>query len=277
MANIDYAIDDAGEITFPASGHGYRVRRQARGRPAVTLTHDGSVLATDRLDLDSAKERARFAAVRNGQAELVERELLVIAQLLADDGARPEHPPAQLPAIPYRATPTGLVFLRSTQAEIPLCNFTAQIIAQVAEDDGVEVRRLFEIEANCNRVARFAVPASQFTGMNWPVEHLGASATIYAGSGMRDHARAGIQLSRARLPNGPSTPISVGSTPPMVGCTSTPAGRLAPLDPSSMSRYALMTPSTALSCRPRPTAMNSCGHPCQSRHCRVFPWGRDRA
>ena len=42
LAEIDYSIDDDGDITFPASGHGYRVRRQSRGRPAVTLTHDGS-------------------------------------------------------------------------------------------------------------------------------------------------------------------------------------------------------------------------------------------
>jgi hypothetical protein len=162
------------------------------------------VLLTDRLDLDSAKDRARFAAARNGQAELVEDELLVIAQLLADDNSRPENQPAVLPAIPYRATPTGLVVLRSSrygEVEVPLCNFTAKIVAQVAEDDGVEVRRLFEIEAELgNRVARFPVPANQFTAMNWPVEHLGANATIYAGSGVRDHSRAGIQLLSGEVP-----------------------------------------------------------------------------
>ena len=106
-----------------------------------------------------------------------------------------EQQPAQPAAIPYRATPAGLVLICAPseygEVEIPLCNFTATIVAQVAEDDGVEIRRLFEIEASLgNRVKRFSVPASQFTAMNWAVEHLGANATIYAGSGMRDHARA---------------------------------------------------------------------------------------
>ena len=51
-----------------------------------------------------------------------------------------------------------------------------------------------------NRVVRCTVPASQFAAMNWPMEHLGAKATIYAGSGMRDHARAATQLLSGEVP-----------------------------------------------------------------------------
>ena len=80
-------------------------------------------------------------------------------------------------------------------------------------------------------MARFAVPASQFTAMNWAVEHLGANATIYAGSGMRDHARAGTQLLSGEVPERTVYTHLGWQTTAEVGSTSTTTGRLAPPDP----------------------------------------------
>jgi 3'-5' exonuclease len=100
--------------------------------------------------------------------------------------------------VPYRAAPGGLIWDKPTQngsVPIPLTNFTARIVADVAEDDGAEVKRHFEIEArNGERHARFDVPAAKFASMNWPTEHLGALALVYPGFGTKDHARAAIQL-----------------------------------------------------------------------------------
>jgi hypothetical protein len=99
---------------------------------------------------------------------------------------------------PYRATASGLFYEKPTQNRptlVPLTNFIATIIADVAEDDGAEVKRHFEIEARCaERRARFNVLAAKFASMNWPTEHLGASAIVYPGFSLKDHARAAIQL-----------------------------------------------------------------------------------
>jgi Domain of unknown function (DUF927) len=65
----------------------------------------------------------------------------------------------------------------------------------VVEDDGAETRRLLEIEATLRqRTYRFQVPAGQFAGMNWCMEHLGAGAALWPGFGIKDHARAAIQF-----------------------------------------------------------------------------------
>src|SRR5919107_153296 len=121
-----------------------------------------------------------------------------------------KQPPASLaedePALPYRATPGGLVWDKPTQngaVPTPLTNFSARIIGDVAEDDGAEVRRSFEIEAELNgRRTVFTIPSSQFSGMGWATEHLGAAAVVYPGFGLKDHARAAIQMLSGDIPVG---------------------------------------------------------------------------
>jgi hypothetical protein len=110
---------------------------------------------------------------------------------------------APLDDIPYRETEHGLMWLKKTSSgEVPvqLTNFVARIAAEVVEDDGAEVRRTLEIEATLNgKASRFRILASQFTAMNWPLEHLGAGAIVLPGFGTRDHARAAIQLLSGEL------------------------------------------------------------------------------
>ena len=101
-------------------------------------------------------------------------------------------------ASPYRETPAGIVWDRSTRdgpVATRLTNFTARILADVAQDDGAEIRRVFEIEATLRgRRTRFSVSASNFSSMSWATDHLGAGAIVYPGFGTRDHARAAIQV-----------------------------------------------------------------------------------
>src|SRR5262245_37187179 len=86
---------------------------------------------------------------------------------------------------PYRETPHGLVWLKPTRdgaIEMPLCNFTARIVADVAEDDGVETRRFFEIEVRqAARCVRTSVPAERFPSLTWATEALGAHAILAPG------------------------------------------------------------------------------------------------
>jgi hypothetical protein len=100
--------------------------------------------------------------------------------------------------VSYRATPGGLIWDKPTQngsVPTPLTNFTARITADVSEDDGAEVRRYFGIESQLGeRTSRFDVPAPKFAGMAWATEHLGASAIVYPGFSLKDHARTAVQL-----------------------------------------------------------------------------------
>lgn len=105
-------------------------------------------------------------------------------------------------ACPYQVKDGALVWQKFVGGQdpekrfvnVPLTNFEARIVADVADDDGVEVQRSFEIEVVlAGRKHRIVVPSGQFASMNWPLEHLGAAAIVQPGSGVRDHARVAIQ------------------------------------------------------------------------------------
>ncbi|MBA3789758.1 MAG: DUF3854 domain-containing protein [Rubrobacter sp.] len=128
-----------------------------------------------------------------------------VDELLSHATSELKSPPHdEEPEHPYRATPGGLIWDKPTQngsVPTPLTNFAAKITADVSEDDGAEVERVFEIEATwAGRRHGFTVPAGKFAGMNWPVEHLGASAIVYPGFGAKDHARAAVQLLSGDVP-----------------------------------------------------------------------------
>jgi hypothetical protein len=101
--------------------------------------------------------------------------------------------------IPYEATAAGIIhhtFTRNgDKIEKPLTNFSARILTNVIEDDGIEKKNLLEIEAQCrHRSRRFCISAADFPKMVWPIEKLGGEAILAPGTGAKDHARAAIQL-----------------------------------------------------------------------------------
>lgn len=99
---------------------------------------------------------------------------------------------------PYRVVKGRIVYDKPKGEDIvtvPLTNFVAQIVEDISEDDGSEVRRVFRIKANLGEVEYvFLVPAHDFGFMAWPTEHVGAGGVVFAGAGTRDHARTAIQL-----------------------------------------------------------------------------------
>ena len=105
---------------------------------------------------------------------------------------------------PYVETERGLVWLKHLKEEVvpvPLTNFTARILSDLIEDDGVETKRVFEIEVKLgNRTYTVTVPTSQFAGMSWVPEKLGAGAVISAGMSLKDHTRAAIQSLSGEVP-----------------------------------------------------------------------------
>ncbi|MDP9363784.1 MAG: hypothetical protein M3Q10_06095, partial [Chloroflexota bacterium] len=131
--DLTYRIGDDGAVTFAATSHVYRVRRSKRGRPAVTLECDGSILAGDRIDLHADKDRRRFAGALNGKAEAVGRELVVLASLLADDAdetdddsraSSGERAPSQATALVALAVEAGVELFHDPNSE-PFATFDA--------------------------------------------------------------------------------------------------------------------------------------------------------
>jgi hypothetical protein len=105
---------------------------------------------------------------------------------------------------PYRERREGLFLLKTKEgdeAEIRLTNFRARIVGEVARDDGAETRLSIEVEGTVGETPRrFAVTAAQFSGMAWPIEHLGSGAIVTAGFGQKDHARCAIQELSGSVP-----------------------------------------------------------------------------
>ncbi len=76
--------------------------------------------------------------------------------------------------------------------QIQLTNYQAAITANIRLDDGVETKYEFEIAAELlGKRHQFTIAASDFAGMDWPIERTGAGAITYPNQ--RDYARTAIQ------------------------------------------------------------------------------------
>jgi len=167
---------------------------------------------------------------------------------------RPE-PKAPETDSPYLETPDGITWnkpVRDGTLPTRLTNFTARILSDVTEDDGVERRIQFEVEATLRgRPVRFQVPAGNFNSLNWAAEHLGASAIVFPGISNKDHARAAIQILSGDVPrrtvythlgwrevNGERVYLHAGGA---IGATGEQSGIAVRLSPD-LNRYVLPAP-----------------------------------
>jgi hypothetical protein len=112
-----------------------------------------------------------------------------------------------LEAGPYFMTRDGMIAWRKETRDgsvpIPLCNFTARIVAEEALDDGAEQRTGFVIEGDLpggRPLPPTRVPAERYPAMNWVTEAWGTAPVIFAGQGKRDHLRAAIQMLSGSVP-----------------------------------------------------------------------------
>ncbi|MCC2663875.1 MAG: helicase, superfamily, partial [Geminicoccaceae bacterium] len=107
----------------------------------------------------------------------------------------------------YFVTRDGMIAWRKETRDgsvaVPLCNFTAQIVAEEVLDDGAERRTVLAIEGampNGRRLPCARVPAERYWAMNWVTEAWGTSPVIFAGQGRKDHLRAAIQMLSGDVP-----------------------------------------------------------------------------
>jgi phage/plasmid primase-like uncharacterized protein len=192
-ARIIIAADDDWKTEKPVKNPGVTKAKLAADSFAAAIAIPDFTAASERRNSDTDfNDLARLlgqAAVRR-QIEAVTIE--IIASKLRVAGA-------------YEATESGLFCTMETRdggaKRVRLANFCAWIVAERIEDDGVEKRISLDIEAKIHgRTAHFSIPASGFSPLGWPVEHIGADAVIEPGIGARDRARAGFQYLSGRVP-----------------------------------------------------------------------------
>jgi hypothetical protein len=110
----------------------------------------------------------------------------------------------QIPQSPYHLTPEGFLLEVIVGDEVilkPLTqNWGARIVSDILLDDGLEQKRLFEIEGFIQgETRRFRLTPSRFEEMAWPLEELGPRAITMPGAGVKDHVRAAIQCVSSQI------------------------------------------------------------------------------
>jgi hypothetical protein len=171
---------------------------------AKRLNEIGWTGIASQVVLDGAKDPNELHKQKPDGLKEAFQHALDNAERLPEAQPEPGKAGAAVLPIPYRESANALFWFKpTTNGEVPvqLINFTARIVADIAEDDGAEIRQALEIEATLKgRVRRFSVPGSQFASMNWVLDHLGSGAIIYPGSTIKDHTRVALQLLSADIP-----------------------------------------------------------------------------
>lgn len=103
------------------------------------------------------------------------------------------------PRARYEATRNGFIWHKRTADDIVpvlVSTWTANIVSDITEDDGVESRKLFELSARVRdrEPVTFTLTAEEFNLMNWPIRFLGSGAITFPGTNNPAHARTAIQL-----------------------------------------------------------------------------------
>lgn len=215
------------------SGEGWRVvldtltltasKAEERGGRIVAIieaSHGGTPIHRDTVTLTSQAARQRFVnAIRKDLPPNTDIDRILVALEtrireslttgFRDDAGfqgapgldgvgGADHDP--LPRCPeYKETTRGLEHIRyddagEEQGGTLLTNFTATIVGETLEDDGVEARRFYEIHArvvNGDAPVVFEIAASDFRTLSWVDANLGAKAVVYPRQG--EHAATAIK------------------------------------------------------------------------------------
>jgi hypothetical protein len=171
----------------------------------------GEYSHTDKFDLHKDRERARFLnkvcgeyPVLHAHRPALEARLEEFAAGIVGDGqGRSARSPS--PDELYSVVDGCLCRAASTRdggsATVPICNFDAWIVEEIARDDEVEQSRRLVVEGRLSKgeeLTRVIISTEEFERGTWPLPHWGSHAVVYAGQGNRDHLRAAIQI-RSRL------------------------------------------------------------------------------
>src|SRR5215216_498770 len=138
-------------------------------------------------------------SVREDTEKLADMGML-FTELSAGDGG----------GVDYVVTEEGFSRMKTDSygSLVALANFSAHVVRDVIEDDGLEERRVFEVEARLRsgRRRRLEVSAEGFDSMGWVAPKLGVEAAIEPGMGNRDHVAKAIRLYSQHRAGGGAVP-----------------------------------------------------------------------
>jgi hypothetical protein len=135
-----------------------------------------------------------------------ERELRRASFRVIEGGPATAATDPAVAAGPYFVTHGMIAWRKETREGVvpqPLCNFTAQIVAEEVLDDGAEQRTVFVTEGELpggRLLSATRVPAERYPAMSWVTESWGTAPVIFAGQGKKDHLRAAIQMLSGTVP-----------------------------------------------------------------------------
>ncbi len=97
----------------------------------------------------------------------------------------------------YMANESGTFFMKregDTEVAVQLANFSAEIVADVAKDDGEQTTREYGIEIRLGkRTSHIKIPAREFASFAWTAERCGPRHIVNAGQATRDRLREASQ------------------------------------------------------------------------------------
>ena len=148
--------------------------------------------------------------VPSDQMEALRHELLVLVDTAEPVPADWLKPPVAKPDRPEResgpfgnryieaANGGGITWLFESRGEIqeqPLCNFTARIVEELQQDNGLETSLLFRLTGNHagRELPPIDMTYEQFIGMAWPSKQWHSGCLVEPGTGIKDALRAAIQ------------------------------------------------------------------------------------
>ena len=96
----------------------------------------------------------------------------------------------------YQETDGSSYYVNNEQEHELIANFTARIVEEIRETDGVQSRTTLVLEgkSKASTFERVEITADEFPSMGWVMNKWGVSAMIQPGTGKKDHLRAAIQL-----------------------------------------------------------------------------------
>jgi len=94
----------------------------------------------------------------------------------------------------YVETSEGLFWKKKKDGSMTrLSNFTARIVSEITQDDGVETSRLYSLAVRSEaEIVQIDVPAESFQSGEWMAE-LGSDFIVSAGAGLKDRIRHAVQ------------------------------------------------------------------------------------
>jgi hypothetical protein len=142
--------------------------------------------------------------------EALRAELLTLLEQAEPVPADWLKPPVEKPDRPEResgpfgnryieaANGGGITWLFESRGEIqeqPLCNFTARIVEELQQDNGLETSLLFRLTGNHagRELPAIDMTYETFIGMAWPSKQWHSGCLVEPGTGIKDALRAAIQ------------------------------------------------------------------------------------